>query len=142
MKKTNILFFVFCFLAMSECFAQQKKKQAPNILMIAVDDLNDFVGAMGHPDAITPNIDRLAASGAIFKNAHCQAPLCGPSRASILTGLRPSSTGIYGMIKDNDIQSVNPLTKSTVFMHQYFKNAGYFMMGVGKIFHNHFPDGL
>lgn len=136
------LIFLCCFLLTGVSFAQQKKKQAPNIIMIAIDDLNDFVGAMGHPDAITPHIDRLAANGVIFRNAHCQAPLCGPSRASVLTGLRPSTTGIYGMIEDNDIQSVNPLTASTVFMHQYFKNAGYYLMGVGKIFHRHFPDGL
>src|SRR5690606_19569928 len=106
------------------------------------DDLNDFIGAMGHPDAITPNLDKLADEGVIFTNAHCQAPLCGPSRASILTGLRPSSTGIYGMIADNDIKDVNELTKKTPSIHHYFKDAGYYMLGVGKIFHQHFPDGL
>lgn len=136
------LISVCCLLLSLAGVAQQTKKQAPNVLMIAVDDLNDFIGAMGHPDAITPNIDRLAANGAIFTNAHCQAPLCGPSRASILTGLRPSSTGIYGMIEDNEIRAANKLTKGTTFMHQYFKDAGYHLLGVGKIFHRHFPDGL
>ena len=64
----------------------------PNVLFIAIDDLNDWVGAMrGHPDVKTPNIDRLAARGVLFQNAHCQAPLCGPSRASLMTGLRPST---------------------------------------------------
>lgn len=134
--------FVYCIFLSLQGIAQVKKKDAPNILMIAVDDLNDFIGAMGNPDAITPNMDKLAANGTLFTNAHCQAPLCGPSRASILTGLRPSSTGIYGMVADNDIQNINALTKQTTFLHQYFKNAGYYILGVGKIFHQHFPDGL
>lgn len=114
----------------------------PNILMIAVDDLNDFVGAMGNPDAITPNMDKLASQGVLFTRTQCPAPLCGPSRASIMTGLRPSSTGIYGMIDDNKIKNANAKTQANIFLHQYFKNAGYYIMGVGKIFHHHAPEGL
>ena len=68
----------------------------PNSLYITVDDLNSYVGCLeGHPNAKTPNIDKLASRGVLFTNAHCQAPICGPSRASIHTGLRPSTTGIY-----------------------------------------------
>ena len=74
--------------------------------MICVDDLNDWIGALGgHPNAITPNMDGLAASGVLFANAHCQAPVCGPSRASLMSGLRPSTTGIYGQIDDEKIRS-------------------------------------
>src|SRR5689334_23022115 len=69
----------------------------PNILFIASDDLNDWVGAMGHPEVKTPNLDRLAKRGTIFTNAHCQSPLCSPSRMSLLTGLRPSTLGIYAL---------------------------------------------
>src|SRR5262245_33046404 len=70
----------------------------PNVLFIAIDDLNDWVGCLGgHPQTKTPNLDRLAARGTLFRNAHCQAPLCNPSRNSLLTGLRPSTTGIYGL---------------------------------------------
>ena len=70
----------------------------PNVLFIAIDDLNDWVGALGgHPQARTPRIDRLASRGTLFRNAHCQAPLCNPSRSSVLTGLRPSTTGIHGL---------------------------------------------
>ena len=70
----------------------------PNILFIAIDDLNDWVGPLqGHPQVQTPHMDRLAASGTVFTNAHCQAPLCNPSRTSLMTGLRPSTTGVYAL---------------------------------------------
>ncbi len=140
MRHIKHLLLVIGLLLTIQVFSQPK--QQPNILMIAVDDLNDFVGAMGNPDAITPNLDKLADRGVIFTNAHCQAPLCGPSRASILTGLRPSSTGIYGMIADNNIKKASPLNESTKNLPQYFKDAGYRILGVGKVFHEHFPDGL
>jgi len=136
--------FVSVLVALShQCgYAQSAKARKPNILMICVDDLNDYIGSMGHPDALTPNIDSLASTGTLFTNAHSQAPLCGPSRASVLTGLRPSTTGIYGHIDDNAIKDVNPRTQSTRFLHQYFKDYGYHTMGVGKIFHYHAPEGL
>ena len=68
----------------------------PNVLMIIADDLNDWVGCLGgHPDAKTPNIDRLARRGLLFTNAHCVAPVCNPSRVATMTGRRPSTTGIY-----------------------------------------------
>jgi arylsulfatase A-like enzyme len=116
--------------------------QPPNVLMICVDDMNDFIGGMGHPDARTPNIDRLIKRGVLFTNAHCQSPMCGPSRAAIMTGLRPSTTGIYGLINDNAIRNGNAATLQAVFLHQYFRENGYHTMGVGKIFHEHAPDGL
>lgn len=120
----------------------QKTSLPPNVLMIVVDDLNDHVGVMGHPDAITPNIDRLASGGVLFKRAQCPAPLCGPSRAAVMTGLRPSTTGIYGMIDDDRIRSANAATRENIFLHEYFRRSGYYTMGVGKIFHHHAPDGL
>lgn len=115
----------------------------PNVLFIAVDDLNNWLGCLGeYPNAKTPNMDKLAAQGVLFSNAHCQAPLCGPSRASIMTGLRPSTTGIYGMTPDNEIRSVNKITKDIVFLPEYFKNNGYHTMGIGKLFHIHTPKGM
>jgi len=107
--------------------------EPPNILFIAVDDLNDWVGCLrGHPQTLTPNIDRLAARGTLFTNAHCQAPLCNPSRSSLLTGLRPTTTGIYGLspgIRDVEI------TKAHVTLPQTFTQAGYFTYTTGKIYH-------
>lgn len=117
--------------------------QKPNVLFIAIDDLNDWLGCMnGHPNTKTPHMDKLASQGVLFTNAHCQAPLCGPSRASLMMGLRPSTTGIYGMIDDNEIKNANEATKDIVFLPQYFKNQGYHTMGIGKLFHHHAPDGL
>jgi len=119
----------------------EKEKQPPNVLFIAVDDLNTMLGSYGGP-AKTPNINKLAAMGVQFNDAHCQAPLCGPSRASVMTGLRPSTTGIYGMIPDNKIISDNPVTKNTTLLPEYFKKHGYYTMGIGKLFHMHAPDSL
>ena len=70
-----------------------------NVLFIGIDELNDWVGCLGgHPQARTPNLDRRAARGTLFRSAHVQSPLCNPSRSSLLTGLRPSTTGIYGLV--------------------------------------------
>ncbi len=128
------------------CKSDQKPNTVPNhpnVLFIAVDDLNNWLDCMnGHPNAKTPNLDRLASKGVLFTNAHCQAPLCGPSRASIMTGLRPSTTGIYGMIDDNKIRLENPVTKDIVFLPEYFRMNGYHTMGIGKLFHEHAPDGV
>jgi arylsulfatase A-like enzyme len=87
-------------------------------------------------------MDKLAAQGVLFTNAHCQAPLCGPSRASLMTGLRPSTTGIYGMIDDNKIKSDNLVTEDIMLLPEYFRDQGYFTMGIGKLFHRHAPDSL
>lgn len=116
----------------------------PNILFIAVDDLNNWITPIdGLSNAKTPNFDRLAKMGVTFTNAHVQAPLCGPSRASIMTGLRPSTTGIYGMTPDNKIRrEENPATKDIIFLPEYFEENGYHTMGIGKLFHIHAPDNV
>ena len=94
------LFFVCLSVLFSGELAQaenKSKKIKPNVLFIAVDDLNDWVGCLGgHPQAKTPNIDTFADQGVLFEEAYCAAPLCSPSRTAIMTGLRPSTTGIYG----------------------------------------------
>jgi arylsulfatase A-like enzyme len=109
----------------------------PNVLFIAIDDLNDWVGPLGgHPLARTPHIDRLAARGTTFTNAHCQAPLCNPSRTSLLTGLRPSTTGVYALapwFRDD------PAFKNHETVFQYFRRHGYRTMTGGKIFHDAYP---
>ncbi|MBM3754194.1 MAG: iduronate-2-sulfatase, partial [Acidobacteria bacterium] len=82
------------FLGSLAAAAQTRKR--PNVLFISVDDMNDWVGCLsGENNIKTPNIDKLAARGALFANAHCASPLCNPSRTALLTGLRPSTTGMY-----------------------------------------------
>ncbi len=103
----------------------------PNVLMIAVDDLNDWIGALGgHPQSLTPNMDRLARRGVIFRHAYCQAPSCNPSRASLLTGKRPSTSGVY---QNNDVWRDAMPTEVT--LPQHFRLHGYEVLGGGKIFH-------
>lgn len=104
----------------------------PNVLMIVVDDMNDWVGCLGnYPGIKTPNIDRLAARGLLFTNAHCPAPVCNPSRVATLTGLRPSTTGIY----DNSIVWHEALSNPTT-LPMYFLSHGYHVVGGGKVNHH------
>ncbi len=120
-----------------------EKIPRPNVLFIAIDDLNDWLGCMnGHPNTRTPSMDRLAREGILFTNAYCQAPLCGPSRASLMTGLRPSTTGIYGMVEDDFIREDNEVTGDIIYLPQYFRDQGYHTMGIGKLFHSHAPASL
>lgn len=107
--------------------------KSPNVLFIAIDDLNDWVGCLkGHPQVKTPNIDRLASRGVLFTNAHTQSPICNPSRTSILTGYRPSTTGVYGL--SPSIRDV-PELMDIVTLPQYFSKHGYTTFSAGKIFH-------
>lgn len=117
--------------------------RSPNILMIAIDDFNDWTASLGgHPQAQTPNIDRLAASGTLFTNAQCQAPVCGPSRASFFTGLNPSTSGIYLHVNDEDIKKSNQATARATYLTNYFEQHGYATMGAGKLLHQGAGDDL
>jgi arylsulfatase A-like enzyme len=113
----------------------------PNVLLIAVDDLNDWISCLnGHPDTKTPNIDRLAARGTLFANAHCQAPICNPSRTSIMWGMRPSTTGIY----DNEPNTAEApdFYKDLTSMPQHFSANGYKTFTTGKLYHaSMLPEG-
>lgn len=112
-------------------FADEKAK--PNILMIAIDDQNDWIGYLGgHPQAQTPYIDKLAERGTAFTNAHCQSPLCNPSRTSLMTGRRPGSTGIYGL---SPWFREIPELADIETLPQFFMNRGYTTYGAGKIYH-------
>jgi iduronate 2-sulfatase len=108
----------------------------PNVLFIAIDDLNGYVGCLGDPNAKTPHLDRLAKRGVLFTGAHCQAPICGPSRASLMTGLLPSTTGIYGQIKDTQIKIASEPARNAILLPDYLENHGYVTYGCGKLFHN------
>ena len=104
-------------------FVLQVDAGKPNILFIAIDDQNDWFGCLGgHPQAQTPHIDALAERGTLFTNAHCQAPLCNPSRTSLMTGLRPTTTGIYGLAPwFRNLEEF----KDVVSLPQYLSRHGY-----------------
>jgi len=111
--------------------------QRPNVLFIAIDDLNDWVGPLaGHPQVQTPHMDALARRGMTFTNAHCQSPLCNPSRTSVLTGLRPSTTGVYALApwfrSDGRFRDHPTLL-------QWFRRHGYWTASTGKVFHGGYP---
>ena len=113
----------------------EKPEKRPNVLFIAIDDLNDWVSCLGgHPQAKTPNIDQLASRGLLFTNAYCSAPGCNASRSSLLTGLRPSTTGIYANAHD---WRQTPNLKDAITLPAHFKANGYITLGTGKIFHAH-----
>lgn len=115
----------------------QEPDAKPNILFISVDDLNDWIAPLGgHPQVKTPNLDKLAARGVTFANAHCQAPLCNPSRTSVLTGRRPSTTGVYAL---NPWIRTIPLWESIVSLPQHFMNNGYKTLTTGKTWHDGYP---
>lgn len=130
---------LLAFLALNGC--QRAPEPAdhvarPNVLFISVDDLNDWVGVLGgHPQARTPHLDELADRGVLFTNAHTAAPACNPSRAALLSGRRPSRTGVY-----NNLQPWRRAMPDAVTLPRYFKDHGYYVLGGGKIFHEGFPD--
>lgn len=110
----------------------------PNVLFIAIDDLNDWVGSLGgHKQADTPHLDRLASMGVNFTNAHCQAPICMPSRASLLTGTYPHKNGVYMIEQD---YNEAPALKGLTTLPEYFRKHGYHTIGCGKIYHKNGPD--
>lgn len=106
----------------------------PNVLFIAVDDLNHWVRHLGrNQQVITPNIDRLAKMGVTFTNAYCAAPICNPSRAALMSGLRPSTTGVY----DNNVDW-RPAIAEDLTLVTHMKRNGYGAYGAGKIYHGGF----
>ena len=108
--------------------------EKPNVVFIAIDDQNDWIGCMGgHPLVKTPNLDALAARGTLFTNAHCQAPLCNPSRTSLMIGLRPSTTGIHGL--SPWFRTLGQY-EDLVALPQHFENNGYKTLSAGKIYHS------
>ena len=111
-----------------------KVTEKPNILFIAIDDMNDWTGFLGgHPEAVTPNMDRLAARGVNFTNAHCSAPGCSPSRNALLYGREPFNSGLYAFYNGEEPHEV--LRAKYTSLPTFLKNNGYRTFGAGKIHH-------
>ena len=120
---------VCSFVGMGSAFPQPTARR-PNVLLIMADDLSDDVGSFGNPQVRTPNLDRLASRGVRFTRAYAQFPLCSPSRVSMLSGLRPDSTGVHDL--QTDFRTGHP---DFVTLPQMFRRAGYVSARVGKIYH-------
>jgi len=124
----SVLAIVVAFL--SYCSALSDK---PNVLLITADDLNNWSHYAGNSQVVTPNLDRLFSMGVFFNRSYANAPACNPSRASFMSSLRPSSTGVYD--NDDDWRTVLPEEK---MLTTAFRNAGYSTLGAGKIYHVEF----
>lgn len=141
----NISMFMYCFLIFimfsSHALEQDKnaddKNSKPNILVFMIDDLRPDLGSYGHAHAITPNIDKLANQGVSFNRAYAQQAICGPSRVSIMTGLRPETTGLYTIRRDGRLRPNQP---NVVSLPQLFKANGYKTISIGKVYHSTTDD--
>jgi iduronate 2-sulfatase len=127
-----LLLLTFCAQSLHAAVATR-----PNVLFIAIDDLGNVLHSAGDRIASTPHLDRLAATGVRFDRAYNQIPLCNPSRASVLTGLRPDVTGVYDL--DRHFRAAVP---GVVTLPQLFKQNGWFSARVGKLFHYDVPKGI
>ncbi len=132
-KKLSIFLALLGFIAFGSVLAEKMPDitTRPNVLFIAIDDMNDWAGFLDtHPQIQTPNMDTLATQGVSFTNAHVPAPICGPSRTAIMSGLWPTTTGVY----TNEAHYRRDLP-DTVSLPEHFRNNGYQVMGAGKLFH-------
>jgi arylsulfatase A-like enzyme len=133
---------LFALIAFSCC---QALAATPNVLFIAVDDLNDWIGCLGgHPQTKTPNFDRLAKSGVLFTNAYCPAASCNPSRTAVFSGRPPHRSGLY-----QNMQKMREVMPEAELLPRYFSRHGYWSAGSGKMLHyvidppswdDYFPD--
>lgn len=136
----NYIFASCCFAAIGFLPVASAAEKPMNVLFLAVDDMNDWISPLGgRPDPITPNLAKLAASSVCFTNAHTASPACHPSRVAIMTGVRPSTTGINENVFNKEVGPSwrkHKLLKDVVTLSQHFRNHGYHAAGAGKIFHS------
>ncbi|MEJ2595619.1 MAG: sulfatase, partial [bacterium] len=138
MKVFKFLIPIFLWLSLTTCDRQPAKEpNRPNILFIPVDDLRPALGCYGDSVAITPHIDRLSTEGMVFTSTYCQQAVCNPSRVSLLTGLRPDTLRVWDL--RTEFRHTLP---DVITLPQYFKENGYYVYGIGKIFHNIYPDTI
>lgn len=134
MLRFVLLAYILCVVPAGVLAAE---KARPNVLFLICDDLNCDMGCYGHPQVRTPHIDSLAARGVRFDRAYCQYPLCGPSRASFMTGMYPDQT----LVRRNAIY-IREHVPNVVTLSQMFRANGYFATRVGKIYHYNVPKHI
>lgn len=141
MKHYRFFLLIIINLSCSFFLVAQTSKAKPNVLFIAIDDMNDWVSPLkGISGVKTPNLERLAKSSMLFTNAQCAAPACAPSRLSIMTGVHPAHSGIMNNTGvDGPYWRSNPILKDVVTMEQFFKSKGYHTLAGGKIYHSLAP---
>jgi iduronate 2-sulfatase len=135
-KKATVVLFAILLIICFQC-GYKEEKSKPNVLFIAVDDLTSTLGCYGNQLAKTPNFDRLSEMGVQFNRAYCQLPLCNPTRASVLTGLRPDEIGVYDL--DRHFRDEVP---DVITLPQLFRKNGWWAGRVGKLYHYNVPAGI
>lgn len=126
------LFFLWAIFFAGPMYAAERM----NVLFLAVDDLNDWISPLGgYNGCRTPNLERLANRGITFTRAYCAAPACNPSRASLMTGIRPWNSGVYV-----NPQPWRPAMPDAVLLPKHFSNHGYHAVGAGKILHGRYDE--
>ena len=123
------------FMGSAVALATGTQAKKPNILFFAVDDLRPEFGCYGFDYIKSPNLDRIAKQGMVFDRAYCQQAVCSPSRTSLMTGARPDSTQVWDLV--THFRKAMP---NVVTLPQHFKQNGYFVQGLGKIFHPGYDD--
>jgi iduronate 2-sulfatase len=132
-----VVLFLGTLQSCNEQLVAKKNVQKPNILFVSIDDLGPYLGAYGDPYVKSPNLDAFAKTGMTFRNTYCQSGVCAPSRASLMTGLRPDSTRVWHL--GDEFRKLHP---TIVTMPQHFKKFGYHTVNIGKIFHNYMADSV
>lgn len=136
-KHFNFSLTIFILVVLFGCNTNEKETKKPNVLFISIDDLRTALGVYEDSIVFSPNIDKLATEGITFREAFCQSAVCAPSRASLMTGVRPDSTRVWHL--GDKFRKINPLA---VTMPQHFSKYGYHTINIGKIFHNYMPDSI
>ena len=128
---------ILAYLALAIALTGLAEDRKPNVLFIMSDDLNTALSGFGHPQCKTPELDKLADAGVRFENMHCQYPVCGASRASIMSGLYPYTNGTMG-----NVGTLRGSMPDVVTMSQIFRQNGYQVGRVSKIYHMRIPDEI